>query len=61
MPVTGGVTIGALFPVIGWIWDMLDVDIPWWHSAYLSMGVGVVIALYQCCVWTREGYLKGRE
>ncbi|MCI9295916.1 MAG: hypothetical protein HFI10_00625 [Lachnospiraceae bacterium] len=56
-----GVTIGALFPVIGWIWDMLDVDIPWWHSAYLSMGVGVVIALYQCCVWTREGYLKGRE
>lgn len=56
-----GLTVGAVIPVVGWIWYMLDIDIPWWHSAYLSAGVGAAIALVQCYVWAREGYRKGEE
>lgn len=56
-----GLTVGAVIPVVGWIWYMLDIDIPWWHSAYLSAGMGAAIALVQCYVWAREGYRKGEE
>jgi len=56
-----GLTIGAVIPVIGWFWYMLDIHISWWHSAYLSAGTGIVIALIQMYAWTRKGYLKSKE
>ncbi len=51
-----GLTLGAVVPVIGWFWYMLDIHISWWHSAYLSAGTGIVIMFFQVYVWTRRGY-----
>lgn len=55
-----GLTVGAVIPVVGWFWYMLDIDIPWWHSAYLSVGVAVVVGLFQIYVWAKKGYQAGR-
>ena len=56
-----GLTVGAVIPVVGWIWYMLDIDIPWWHSAYLSLGVSVAVGFLQMYVWVQEGYRKGEH
>lgn len=53
-----GLTIGAVVPVIGWFWYMLDIKIAWWHSAYLSMGTGIVITLFGMYAWAKKGYLE---
>lgn len=55
-----GLTVGAVIPVVGWFWYMLDIDIPWWHSAYLSVGVSVAVAFCALYLWVREGYRTGR-
>ena len=56
-----GLTVGAVIPVIGWFWHMLDIRIFWWHSAYLSMGTGVVITFFGLYLWVREGYRKQED
>lgn len=56
-----GLTVGAVIPVVGWIWYMLDIRIFWWHSAYLSVGTGVVITFFALYLWVREGYRKQKD
>ena len=56
-----GLTVGAVVPVIGWFWYMLDIRISWWHSAYLCAGVTIAVSLFQMYVWVKREYWKNLE
>ena len=53
-----GLTVGAVIPVVGWFWYMLDIRIFWWHSAYLGAGVSLAVTYSALYLWVKEGYQK---
>ena len=53
-----GLTVGAVIPVVGWFWYMLDIRIFWWHSAYLGAGVSLAVTYLALYLWVKEGYQK---
>ena len=51
-----GLTAGSPAFVIGWIWDMLGIRLPWWRSTWIAFFISILVAFGCIYKWAEEGY-----
>jgi len=51
-----GITVGAVFPVLGWLLYMLDAKPAWWHTMLYGYIISVAAAYVMLMKWINDGY-----
>lgn len=56
-----GVTVVAVFPVLGWILYMLDAKPAWWHTTLYGFIVALAVAYSMLIKWICNGYRESNR
>ena len=56
-----GITAAAVFPVLGWIFYMLDVEPAWWHTALYGYITALAVAYSMLIKWLHDGYPESKK